>query len=430
MVLIKLTSISLFVLISLQIPSQKVVDKSLIVPINSVLASESNQDLKELIPLFQDKRVIAMGEATHGTREFSQMKHRMFKFLVEEMGFTIFAIEGTFAYALAVNDYILSGKGDPYDAISQMRFWASETEEVLELVEWMKEYNLTATDSSKIKFYGIDAGFCKGSVFRIYDYLKKVDSSYFRKAKIELKPFEENPYTFMYPSLSGEEKESNGDKLKNLISHIENNKLEYIKNSSQKDWEISLQLARVLQQTHTESMVNNINKNIVIRDHNMADNIEWMLQYEGADAKLMIWAHNAHVSKNFGYNTVGKILSERLQGQFYSIGFVFDQGSFLAESRKGLQKFSLPSAPKGTFSNHLSKASEPLFFIDFNLFDISSKNNKWLSKKHKYYQIEAYHSHSKRFVKTNFVTSYDGLIFIEKTTHSKSFAKSVRFADQ
>jgi erythromycin esterase len=39
-----------------------------------------------------EARIVAMGEATHGSREFFQMKHRMLEFLAEKMGFTVFAI--------------------------------------------------------------------------------------------------------------------------------------------------------------------------------------------------------------------------------------------------------------------------------------------------------------------------------------------------
>ena len=38
-------------------------------------------------------RVVALGEATHGTREFFQLKHRMLEFLVTEMGFNIFPLK-------------------------------------------------------------------------------------------------------------------------------------------------------------------------------------------------------------------------------------------------------------------------------------------------------------------------------------------------
>ena len=68
-----------------------------------------------------------MGEATHGTHEFFQLKHRMLEFLVERMGFTVFGIEANWPESLAVNDYVLNGNGDPAKALAGFYFWTWNT---------------------------------------------------------------------------------------------------------------------------------------------------------------------------------------------------------------------------------------------------------------------------------------------------------------
>lgn len=50
--------------------------------------------MQPLKPVLAGKRVVALGEATHGTHEFFAMKHRMLAFLVQEMGFEHFVNEG------------------------------------------------------------------------------------------------------------------------------------------------------------------------------------------------------------------------------------------------------------------------------------------------------------------------------------------------
>jgi erythromycin esterase len=62
--------------------------------------------------LIGDARIVSLGEATHGSREIFQLKHRMIEFLASEMGFTIFAIEANMPEAYRVNDYVLNGTGD------------------------------------------------------------------------------------------------------------------------------------------------------------------------------------------------------------------------------------------------------------------------------------------------------------------------------
>ena len=52
-------------------------------------------DLAEIGTIVGTARVVALGEATHGTREFFRMKHRTFEYLVEKQGFTHFTIKAT-----------------------------------------------------------------------------------------------------------------------------------------------------------------------------------------------------------------------------------------------------------------------------------------------------------------------------------------------
>src|SRR5262245_16373273 len=80
------------------------------VPLKGVEAGIGYEDLAPLRELIGNARVVGLGEATHGTREFFQLKHRLFEFLVSELGFTLFLIEAGFGESLAVNRYVLTGE--------------------------------------------------------------------------------------------------------------------------------------------------------------------------------------------------------------------------------------------------------------------------------------------------------------------------------
>ena len=56
-----------------------------------------------------------------------KLKHRIFEFLVEKMGFSIFSIEASTPEAFDVNEYVLTGKGDPEKAIGGLYFWTWDT---------------------------------------------------------------------------------------------------------------------------------------------------------------------------------------------------------------------------------------------------------------------------------------------------------------
>ena len=84
-------------------------NKEIIYPVNSSNIHLTT-DLLPLKPIFQDKEVIAMGEATHGTKEFFELKSKMFRYLVEEHNVKVFGIEASYAGCLYVNDYVQEGK--------------------------------------------------------------------------------------------------------------------------------------------------------------------------------------------------------------------------------------------------------------------------------------------------------------------------------
>lgn len=111
-------------------------------------------DLEPLRQLVGDARIVALGEGTHGTREFFLMKHRITRFLAEEMGFTIFAIEANMPEARRINDFVMGGEDDPIQLLGGLYCWPWNTEEVLELIRWMREFNHSGR--RRMAFTGFD----------------------------------------------------------------------------------------------------------------------------------------------------------------------------------------------------------------------------------------------------------------------------------
>jgi len=125
------------------------------VPFETVEAGSGFEDLMFLKEMIGDARVVGLGESTHGSREQFQTKHRLVEFLASEMGFTIFSIEASSPESFAVDEYVSHGEGDPVDLIRGMYFWTWSTEEMLDMVEWMREFNET-NDDRHIRFTGFD----------------------------------------------------------------------------------------------------------------------------------------------------------------------------------------------------------------------------------------------------------------------------------
>jgi hypothetical protein len=124
------------------------------VRLDTTEAGHGFDDMQPLKKIVGDARIVSLGEATHGTREFFQLKHRMVEFLATEMGFTIFSIEANLPEAYRLNNYILNGEGDPAKLLRGMYFWTWDTQEVLAMIHWMREFNQSG--KGQIQFTGFD----------------------------------------------------------------------------------------------------------------------------------------------------------------------------------------------------------------------------------------------------------------------------------
>ena len=112
--------------------------------------------LQPIIDLIGDSKTVALGEQTHGTCEFYLMKQSIIKHLIEKKGFTLLCIERGNKEIDYVNQF-LQGKSDESQFKNKMEAslgWMWFTDEVLNLLIWIKEYNRTA--KHKISFHGFD----------------------------------------------------------------------------------------------------------------------------------------------------------------------------------------------------------------------------------------------------------------------------------
>lgn len=133
-------------------------------------------DMQPLKKMIGNARIVSLGEATHGTREFFQLKHRMLEFLATEMDFTIFSIEANMPEAYRLNDFVLNGNGDPATLIKGMYFWTWDTQEVLDMVLWMREFNKSG--KGRVQFTGFDIQTPDVAAGIVSDFIARTEPDY------------------------------------------------------------------------------------------------------------------------------------------------------------------------------------------------------------------------------------------------------------
>ena len=393
------------------------------IPIKTPEAGHGFEDMQPMKKLVGDARIVALGESTHGTREFFQFKHRMLEFLATEMGFTVFGIEANWPESLAVNDYVLNGTGDPARALKGMYFWTWDTQEVLEMIRWMRRYNEDPRHPRKLKFYGFDMQFPSVAADRVLEYLRRVDPESVPAATRVLAPLRRKDAMYSYPRRGADYRESIASGLARLLRQFTENKRLYISRSSEAEWAMAEHQARIVWQAEQNRSAP-LSKSP--RDRFMADNVRWLLDQEGKDARMMVWAHNGHVAFSTGtyaYKPMGAFLKETYGRAYEVLGFAFNRGGFQARSgSQGLRVFTARPALESSLDGTLARAGIPLFVVDLRTIPPSGPVRNWWYGRHLTRSIGAIYSDAAGvdyFMAESSPSSYDGLIFIESTTAAR-----------
>jgi erythromycin esterase len=380
---------------------------------------EPGSGFTDLAPLKQvvgNARIVAAGEATHGTREFFQLKHRLFEFLVERLGFAAFAIEANLPEARLVNEYVLNGIGNPRELLDGLYVWSWKTEEVLNLIEWMRAYNANPAHKRKVKFYGFDMQQANVAMENVLGYLRRVDPEYETKAEVllsgvPLTEVERNQFAGLV-----ETNQRVVERVGEVLAHVD------ARPHTDAGWREARQDALVIQQA-VQMMIAGRQSNDV-RDEAMAANVAWILEQEGPDAKIMLWAHNGHVRANSAAGTtrMGGHLRKRFGNEMVVMGFAFNQGSFQAiDMKKGLREFIVNPGPSGTLDAILAAAKIPLFAVDLRAAG-SRPIADWFKSLQKSREIGATYSEDQEFrmLEQAPAEAFDVLLFVEKTSRARS----------
>ena len=392
------------------------------VRLETVEAGHGFADLQPLKQIIGPARIVALGEATHGTREFFQLKHRLLEFLVTEMGFNLFAIEATMPESFDLNDYVLTGRGDPEKALAGVYFWTWDTEEVRTMIEWMRSYNADPKHTRKVKFYGCDMQSAPRAAKVTLAYLHKVDPPQAEMAEKALAILA-NPYTDAeFDKLPQDQKTIATKTIQAVLSGFDRRKLDYIRQSNAEDWAIARQHARVLSQ-NIEFRSPNTLGGPQLRDRAMAENIQWIMEHEGPDAKAVVWAHNDHVATAEG--AMGSYLRQNYGPDMVGLGFAFNQGGFQAregpiQTKGGLRPFEVAPAPAGSLDALLASANLQIAAIDLRTLPKSGPVDEWFAVPHDTRDFGAvFFEHSSGLAQRCVPKIYDGLLFVEKTTPAR-----------
>lgn len=406
---------------------------------------DPDADLDDLAPLKEmlgDARIVALGEGTHGTREFFRMKHRLVRFLVEEMGFTVFGIEATLPESRSVDEYVRTGEGDPKKALAGLYFWTWNTEEVLAMIEWMRSYNSALTNRASqsvspedvspvavapVEFWGFDLQFPDIAMDNVESFVEAADP----QALVEVRKHYDGVRAALAEARELRRQGGRGTNPSELRRHHERwregalRALELLgdrrdgyraqEDVSREEAAWALRNARVVVQGAEAGMDGGSS-----RDASMAENVEWILEQHPPGTKMVLWAHNGHVSELDGgpYAPMGHHLAERYGGEYVSVGFAFHGGRYTAFGKNGLGTYGTTTSRPGTFEWAFHRTGQARLLLDLRRASEDSELSGWLHDELEMRSIGAM-AMDDAFYPFDLPGAFDLLIFLDRTGPSR-----------
>lgn len=402
--------------------------KQAALPFATTDPAAGDADLKVLGPLVGKASLVGLGEATHGSGEFSRMKHRILRYLVEHQGFTAFGLEADQAQCRALDRHVLTGAGDARALVASLGMWPWATEEMVDLVVWMRTYN--AAHAPKVRFFGFDLQDGAAARDELLAYLDEVDPLGRGHLDHLLQPLAtfvgiENPARQIYALTPKPIQSACRAAILEARRWLEDNRDRCVAAGGEEAFAWALQMAELLEQYETFLRAGAFPRTLMaenLRDRAMADNAHWAAQRLGARAVL--WAHNGHLNRKSPlhlWTNTGEWLGERYGAGYLAVGFAFGAGGFNAESVEegGLQAFKVPPPGPGSYEQAFLDAGLDRAFLDLRTLDLAHPGARWFNEPHPFREVGSHFSPSEQPRVMDLGRRFDVLVFLRNVTPSR-----------
>lgn len=309
-------------------------------------------DYDPLLNLIGDASLVLIGEASHGTHEFYRERAQITKRLIKEKGFAAVAVEADWPDAYRVNRYV-RGLGSDADAVEALagfkRFpaWMWRNADVLDFVGWLRTHNDDlAPHAAKVGFYGLDLYSLHSSIAAVLDYLDRIDPDAAQRARARYACFDHfgsDEQAYGYATGLGIAKSCEEEVVSQLVE-LHRRAAEYARRDGRiaaDEYFYASQNARLVlnAERYYRSMFRGRVSSWNLRDRHMVETLESLRQYLGAQAKIVVWAHNSHLGDaratsmgQEGEWNVGQIVRELHDRDAVLVGLTTHHGTVTAAS--------------------------------------------------------------------------------------------------
>ncbi len=349
---------------------------------------ESPRDYDSLLRMVGDRAFVLLGEATHGTHEFYDMRAQITQRLITDLGFDAVAVEGDWPDVYRLNRYVLGTSEDSLDeAFAEFqRFpaWMWRNQDVRAFIRWLHARNAQAATAERAGFYGLDLYSLYRSADAVIAYLEGVDSD---QATIARRLYAcldhvRDPQDYGYEAAAGL-RPSCRDAAAALLVDLAHNASAYGGATGQTTLDEHFFAERnayvVLNAEHYyRAMFGRRSNTWNVRDGHMVNTLlalQRHLRASGRQGRIVVWAHNSHVGDaratqmgSRGEWNIGHLLREQAgAAQTLLVGFTTYTGHVTAArdwDQPAERRWIRPARPDSyehmLYSTHLDRFFLPL----------------------------------------------------------------------
>lgn len=309
-----------------------------------------------------DARIVLIGEASHGTREFYSARAEITKWLIENEGFCAVALEADWPDAYRVNRYVRS-MTDDHTAEEALRgferfpAWMWRNTVVEGFVEWLRDHNEWSSEHGHCRtgFYGLDLYSMHRSMHEVIDYLDRVDPKAAARARTRYACFDhasaDDGQAYGFAAAFGAGISCERQAIAQLIE-MKRRSFPFVRGHGllgEDELFYAQQNARTVRnaERYYRAMFSGRVTSWNLRDQHMAQTLQALQNHMDRDhrtppARIVVWAHNSHVGDaratemlSDGQLTLGQLVRERCGADARTIGLTTHDGTVTAASEWG-----------------------------------------------------------------------------------------------
>lgn len=370
-----------------------------------------------------DAAVIGLGEASHGTQEFSELRFHLIRLLVEEFGVQAVAFEAPFHQFSQIDERVTAGTGDIRSVLTGMDgYRPMRTVPIANLFEWIQSVNAERPAEDHVHVYGFDTTIIADAAIGIEPYLDRVGADIGASLRDDLE-------TMRAGYDSEDERQALLESARRVYSTVppmlDANESAWVEADSRRAYERVRHRLNLIE-VQIEAHKRDPEGRHALRDETMAKNVEGI--HDRSTGPVVIWGANTHLGRgrhildewDVDIPAMGKWLADSYGDRYCPVAFETGAGRVAAKdfAAGAVEEYPIPDPPSMSIPAVFREVEEPVFAVSVEgLYDDSSIR-EWLQtqpRRHNIWGGTPDGDNPVKYIPSD-LSEFDWLVFVRETS--------------